>query len=312
MELAYLHSIVYLLYDGYVSKILMAELTGLEETVMKQWRAVWEEVRFLPTGMWTVIWARGAFLPKTRFDDILGKYRAYKTSGDAHHDALLPAIWFPVDADTKEGKEKSDAMMPAMIDRVSLCAAYGKVAASAARKEGDTDQTSAKVAQALSASACALWCLVEGDGAQVADAVREGKAAAMVVGTSETTAAEFKKVMTAVLEAAISRQQPLGEVAHNVAPALESTALAKAYPGLDVEAEAKVIARATVETLAFWGMCPVDGPKLKKIGIAVPLDAHMEYDIEHRGRNRQRGKQGKDSSGKKGKKGRAGKDSTAA
>ncbi|CAI6011397.1 unnamed protein product [Closterium sp. NIES-65] len=307
MELAYLHSIVYLLYDGYVSKILMAELTGLEETVMKQWRAVWKEVRFLPTGMWTVIWARGAFLPKTRFDDILGKYRAYKTSSDAHHDALLPAIWFPVDADTK-----SDAMMSAMIDRVSMCAAYGMVAASAARMEGDTDQKTAKVAQALSASACALWCLVDGDGAQVADAVREGKAAAMLVGASETTAAEFKKVMTAVLEVAISRQQPLGEVAHNVAPALESTALAKAYPGLDVEAEAKLIARATVETLAFWGMCPVDGPKLRKIGIAVPLDAQMEYDIEHRGRKRPRGKQGKDSSGKKGKKGRAGKDSTAA
>ncbi|CAI5971577.1 unnamed protein product [Closterium sp. NIES-65] len=307
MELAYLHSIVYLLYDGYVSKILMAELTGLEETVMKQWRAVWKEVRFLPTGMWTVIWARGAFLPKTRFDDILGKYRAYKTSGDAHHDALLPAIWFPVNADTK-----SDAMMSAMIDRVSMCAAYGMVAASAARMEGDTDQKTAKVAQALSASACALWCLVDGDGAQVADAVREGKAAAMLVGASETTAAEFKKVMTAVLEAAISRQQPLGEVAHNVAPALESTALAKAYPGLDVEAEAKLIARATVETLAFWGMCPVDGPKLRKIGIAVPLDAQMEYDIKHRGRKRPRGKQGKDSSGKKGKKGRAGKDSTAA
>ncbi|CAI5942806.1 unnamed protein product [Closterium sp. NIES-64] len=249
MELTYLHSIVYLLYDGYVSKILMAELTGLEETVMKQWRAVWKEVRFLPTGMWTVIWARGAFLPKTRFDDILGKYRAYKTSGNAHHDALLPAIWFPVDADTK-----SDAMMSAMIDRVSMCAAYGMVAASAARMEGDTDQKTAKVAQALSASACALWCLFDGDGAQVADAVREGKAAAMLVGASETTAAEFKKVMTAVLEAAISR----------------------------------------------------------KIGIAVPLDAQMEYDIEHRGRKRPRGKQGKDSSGKKGKKGRAGKDSTAA
>ncbi|CAI5981389.1 unnamed protein product [Closterium sp. NIES-65] len=60
MELTYLHSIVYLLYDGYVSKILMAELTGLEETVMKQWRAVWKEVRFLPTGMWTVIWGHGA------------------------------------------------------------------------------------------------------------------------------------------------------------------------------------------------------------------------------------------------------------
>ncbi|CAI5475232.1 unnamed protein product [Closterium sp. Yama58-4] len=312
MELAYLHSIVYLLYDGYVSKILMDELTGLTETTKKQWRAVWEEVRFLLTGMWTVIWARGAFLPKTRFDDILGKYRAYKTSGDEHHAALLPAIWFPVDADSKEGKAKSDAMMSAMIDRVSLCAAYGKVAAAAARKEGETDETTVLVAQALSASACALWCLVEGDAAQVADAVREGKAAAMVVGASGKTGDEFMKVMKAVLEAAKSREQPLGEVAYNVATALESTALARAYPGLDGEVEAQVIARATVETMAFWGMCPKDGPKLKKIGIAVPLDAQMAKLIEHRGRKGQRGKQGKDISGKKGQKGKQGKDSTAA
>ncbi|CAI5530855.1 unnamed protein product [Closterium sp. Naga37s-1] len=251
---------------------------------------------------------------KTRamFDDILGQYRAYKSSGDAHHDALLPAIWLPVDAVTKEGQEKSDAMMSAMIGRVSMCAAYGKVAASTARKEGDTDEKTAMAAQALSASACAVWCLVENDDAQVVDAVGEGKAAAMVVGASEKTAGVFKEVMQVVLEAEIDREQPLGEVAHNVAPALQSLALHRVYPGVDHEVEADVIARATVETLAFWGMCPVAGPKLEKIGIAVPCDAQMEYDIEHRGRKGQRGKQGKDSTGKKGKKGKKGKDSTAA
>ncbi|CAI7813551.1 unnamed protein product [Closterium sp. NIES-54] len=193
-----------------------------------------------------------------------------------------------------------------------MCAAYGKVAASAARKEGETDEKTAMAAQALSASACAVWCLVENDDAQVVDAVGEGKAAAMVVGASEKTAGVFKEVMQAVLEAEIDWEQPLGEVAHNVAPALQSLALHRVYPGVDHEVEADVIARATVETLAFWGMCPVAGPKLEKIGIAVPCDAQMEYDIEHRGRKGQRGKQGKDSTGKKGKKGKKGKDSTAA
>ncbi|CAI5496972.1 unnamed protein product [Closterium sp. Naga37s-1] len=300
LELAYLHSIAYIVYDGYVSKVLLAELTGLDETELEKWRKVWEEVKILPTGMWTVIWARGAYLPKT-------------LSGDAHHDALFPAIWFPVDADTKEGKEKSDAMMSAMIDRVSKCAAYGKVVASATRKEGDTDEMTAMATQAWSASACAVWCLVENEAAQVVDAVGEGKAAAMVVGASDTTAGVFKKVMQAVLEAEIDRDQPLGEVAHNVAPALQSLALQRVYPGMDVEVEADVIARATVETMAFSGMCPVAGPKLEEIGISVPCDAQMEWDIEHRGRKGQRGKQGKDSTGKnKGKVGRKGKDSTAA
>ncbi|CAI7930269.1 unnamed protein product [Closterium sp. NIES-54] len=182
-----------------------------------------------------------------RFDDILGKYRAYKSLGDAHHDALLPVIWFPVDA--------------------------GKVTASAARKEGDTDGKTAMAAQALSASVCAVWCLVKNDNAQVVNVVGEGKAAAMVVGASKMTAVVFKEVMQAVLEAKIDREQPLGEVAHNVAPALQSLALHRVYPGVDHEVEANVIARATVETLAFWGMCPVVGPKLEEIGITVSCDA---------------------------------------
>ncbi|CAI7925807.1 unnamed protein product, partial [Closterium sp. NIES-53] len=66
MELACLHSIAYILYNGYVSKVLMDELTDLEETKMEKWRKVWEEVRFMPTGMWTLIWARGVYLPKSR------------------------------------------------------------------------------------------------------------------------------------------------------------------------------------------------------------------------------------------------------
>ncbi|CAI5976538.1 unnamed protein product [Closterium sp. NIES-65] len=306
MELAYLHSIAFMVYDGYVSKVLLDELAGLKDAEMEEWRRVWEEVRILPTGMWTVIWARGAYLPRTRFDDILDKYRAYKSSGDAHHDALLPAIWFPVDADTKEGQEKADAAMSALISRVSMCAAYGKVAASVVEK-------AELVAQAWAASASALWCLVENDDASVDDAVREGMAAAMVVGASETTADVFKKVMKAVIQAEIEREQPLGEVAHNVAPALQSAALQKLYPGRDAEHEAVVVARAMVETMAFWGMCPVAGPKLEEIGIAVPCDAQMEHDFKERGKKGQRGKHGKDSTEKtKGKKGRKVKDNTDA
>ncbi|CAI6005368.1 unnamed protein product [Closterium sp. NIES-64] len=306
MELAYLHSIAFMVYDGYVSKVLIDELTGLKDAEMEEWRRVWEEVRILPTGMWTVIWARGAYLPRTRFDDILDKYQAYKSSGDAHHDALLPAIWFPVDADTKEGQEKVDAAMLALISRVSMCAAYGKVAASVVEKME-------LVAQAWAASASALWCLVENDDASVDDAVREGMAAAMVVGASETTADVFKKVMKAVIQAEIEREQPLREVAHNVAPALQSAALQKLYPGRDAEHEAVVVARAMVETMAFWGMCPVAGPKLEEIGIAVPCDAQMEHDFKERGKKGQRGKQGKDSTKKtKGKKGRKVKDNTDA
>ncbi|CAI5966513.1 unnamed protein product [Closterium sp. NIES-65] len=133
MELAYLHSIVYLLYDGYVSKILMAELTGLEGNSDE---AVEGGVEGSPVlADWecgTVIWARGAFLPKTRW------------------------------------------LMPCAKGRRRRC-----------------------------------WSA-----------------------QSETTAAEFKKVMTAVLEAAISRQQPLGEVAHNVAPALESTRSGQSLSGV--------------------------------------------------------------------------------
>ncbi|CAI5457398.1 unnamed protein product [Closterium sp. Yama58-4] len=312
MGLAYLHSIAYIVYDGFVSKVLMDELAVLEEAELERWRKVWEEVRILPTGMWTAIWARGAYLPKTRVDDILGKYREYKSSGDALHDALLPAIWFSIDADTKEGQEKSDAMMSALIGRVSMCAAFGKVAASVARKAGDTDEMTEMGAQALAASDCTVWCFVEYDDAQVLGAVGEGKAAAMVAGASESTADVFKKVIQAVLDAEINRERPLGEVAHNVAPALQNLALQRVYPGGNTDVDAEVIARASVETLAFWGMCPVAAPKLEEIGIPVPCDAQMEYDLDHRGRKGQRGKHGKDSTGKKEKKGKKGNDSTAA
>ncbi|CAI5467964.1 unnamed protein product [Closterium sp. Yama58-4] len=301
MELAYEHSIAYFVYDGYVSKVLMDELTVLKPGELEEWKGLWEEVKFLPTGMWTVMWARGLCHPRARFDDILGRYRGYTGSGDALHDVLLSAIWFPVVENTKEGKEVTEAFMSAMVNRVSMCAAYGKVAASAAfgkveasaegkaeektemvGTDGDADEKTELAAQALAASACALWCFVE-TGASVLGAVGEGKAAAMVAGAGEKRAEDFKKVMHAVIDLARNREAPAGEVAHNVAPALQRQAVDIAFKEGVVGVEADIIARAT-----------------------------MEYDMEHRGRKGEKVKQGKGSKRKKRQTGKQGKDSTDA
>ncbi|CAI5963430.1 unnamed protein product [Closterium sp. NIES-64] len=312
MELAYVHSIAYVVYDGFVSKVLMTELTGLDSAELERWKEVWEEVRILPTGMWTVMWARGTLLPKTRLTEILDAYRHYKSTGDCLHAALLPAIWYPVDASTEEGREKSASMMSAMIGRVSMCAAYGKTAAAAAKKEGDKEEKTDMAAWALAASACAVWCFVENGDAQLADAVEEGKSAAIIGGASQATADVFGKVMEAVLKAEMNRDRPLGEVAYNVAPALQRTALDTVYPGGNAGVDADVIARATVETMAFWGMCPVAGPKLRARDIAVPIDAQMKADLDNRGRKGLRGKKGTKTKGGTEKVKKSKKDSTTA
>ncbi|CAI5951952.1 unnamed protein product [Closterium sp. NIES-64] len=267
MELAYVHSIAFVVYDGFVSKVLMDELTGLDTAELERWRKVWEEVKILPTGMWTVMWVRGVLLPKTQLNDILDKYHECKRSGDVLHDALWPAMWFLV--------------------------------------EGVPEEKSAMIG----------CCFVKNDDAKVADAVEEGKAAALIAGASYETAKVFENVMVAVLNAEITRDRPLGEVAFSVAPALQSLGLQRVYPRGNAGVDAEVVARATVETMAFWGMCLVAGPKHKKRSIAVPCDAQMKADLDNRGRKGQRGKQG--TKGKKGKdgtgkKGRKGKDSTAA
>ncbi|CAI5478559.1 unnamed protein product [Closterium sp. Yama58-4] len=317
MELAYEHAIAYLVYNGYVSKVLMKELTTLTPGELDEWKAVWEEVKILPTGMWTVMWARGLCHPRARFDDILNRCRGYAGSGDALHDVLAPAIWFPIIENTEEGMAETNANMSAMVNRVSMCAAYGKVAARVACKkvdasvegkegeeagmegaEGKADEKEEMAGQALAAAACALWCFVE-TGASPLGAVGEGKAAAMVAGAEAERAENFKKVMHAVIDYARSRKAPLGEVAHNVAPELQRYGVARAFEAGIEEVEADMIARATVETLAFWGMCPVAGPKLKAAGINVPCDAKMEYDLEHRGRKGEKVKQAKVSKGKR-------------
>ncbi|CAI5478639.1 unnamed protein product [Closterium sp. Yama58-4] len=304
-ELAYEHSIAYVVYDGYVGKVLMDELTVLKPGELEEWKGVWEEVKFLPTGMWTVMWARGLCHPRARFDDILGRNRGYTGSGDALHDVLLPAIWFPVVENTKAGKEEIEAFMSAVVNRVSMCAAYGKVAASTAFGKRHPH------APYGASWRRGRWCFVE-TGASVLGAVGEGKAAAMVAGAGEKRAEDFKKVMHAVIDLARNREAPAGEVAHNVAPALQRQAVDSAFKEGVVGVEADIIARATVETLAFWGMCPVAGPKIKEHGIDVPCDAQMEYDMEHRGRKGEKVKQGKGSKRKKRQTGKQGKDSTDA
>ncbi|CAI5469676.1 unnamed protein product [Closterium sp. Yama58-4] len=307
MELAYVHSIAFVVYDGFVSKVLMNELTVLDSAELERWKEVWEEVRILPTGMWTVMWARGTLLPKTRSSTSIDitrplAMRCTPRSCQRYGTQSIPT----------PRKAKSASMLSALIGRVSMCAAYGKTAATAARKEGDSDEKTDMAAWALGASACAVWCFVENGDAQVEDAVEEGKAAALVGGASQATADVFGKVMEAVLNAEINRDRPLGEVAYNVAPALKRTALDMAYPGVDAGVDADVIARATVETMAFWGMCPVAGPKLKARGIAVPIDAQMKADIDNRGRKGQRGKKATKAKGgteKKGTKGQKAKES---
>ncbi|CAI5481663.1 unnamed protein product [Closterium sp. Yama58-4] len=330
MELAYEHAIAYFVYDGYVSKVLMKELTALKPGELDEWKAVWEEVKILPTGMWTVMWARGLCHPRARFDDILGRFRGYAGSGDALHGVLWPAMWFPIIEDTEEGRAETNANLPAMVNRVSMCAAYGKVAARVAFEkvdasaegnagektemegaEGKADEKEEMGAQALAASACALWCFMSTP-ASVLGAVGEGKAAAMVAGAGKERGEHFAKVIHAVIDFARNRQAPAGEVAHNVAPELQRYGVARAFEAGIEEVEADMIARATVETLAFWGMCPLDGPKLKAEGIDVPCDAKMEYDLEHMGRKGEKVKQAKGSKRKRVKAGKQAKDSTDA
>ncbi|CAI5490240.1 unnamed protein product [Closterium sp. Naga37s-1] len=127
---------------------------------------------------------------------------------------------------------------------------WDEVTASAARKAGETGEKTELAAKALAASACAVWYFVE-TGASVLGAAGKGKAAAMVAGASEKTADVFKEVMEAVLDVKIKREPAACEVALNVAPALQSHTLARAYPGGDGGVEADVIDRATVETTAF-------------------------------------------------------------
>ncbi|CAI5963860.1 unnamed protein product [Closterium sp. NIES-65] len=173
MELAYEHAIAYVVYDGYVSKVLMKELTVLKPGELEKWKEVWEEVKFLPTGLWTMMWARGLCHPRARIDNILGRYRGYARSGDALHGVLWPAIWFPIIENTEEGKEETEALMSAMVNRVSMCAAYGKVAASAAfgkvdaSVEGNAGERTEMAAQALAASSMRPLVL-RGDGSIVA------------------------------------------------------------------------------------------------------------------------------------------------
>ncbi|CAI5458392.1 unnamed protein product [Closterium sp. Yama58-4] len=195
---------------------------------------------------------------------------------------LRSAVWFGVNWDpTKRKQQLTD-----IINRVSMCAVFGPVAASTARKTGEEGK---RLAQAVAASSCAVWCFAETE-AQVGDAAGEAKATAVLCGASTDFADLCHDVVMAVIETAVARQAALGEVPCNVTDELQGTALRKLYKNLEPKDDAEIIAWATIETLAFWGSYYAGGPLLRARGIEVPLDKKMDKDLENRGKKGLKGK----------------------
>ncbi|CAI5486481.1 unnamed protein product [Closterium sp. Naga37s-1] len=164
--------------------------------------------------------------------------------------------------------------------------ALGPVAADAVPKTGADAK---RIGQAVAASSCAVWCFAE-TVAEVGNAAGEAKAAALLCEASTDFADTCHDVVVAVLETAVARQPVLGEVSCNVTDALQKDALQKACKGCNPTPDAEIIARATIETLAFWGSCNAGGPLLRARGIQVPLDKQMEKDMDNRGKKGQKGK----------------------
>ncbi|CAI5458390.1 unnamed protein product [Closterium sp. Yama58-4] len=195
---------------------------------------------------------------------------------------LRSAVWFGVNWDpTKRKQQLTD-----IINRVSMCAVFGPVAASTARKTGEEGK---QLAQAVAASSCAVWCFAETE-AQVGDAAGEAKATAVLCGASTDFADLCHDVVMAVIETAVARQAALGEVPCNVTDELQGTALRKLYKNLEPKDDVEIIAWATIETLTFWGSCYASGPLLRARGIEVPLDKKMDKYLENRGKKGLKGK----------------------
>ncbi|CAI5968818.1 unnamed protein product [Closterium sp. NIES-64] len=161
-----------------------------------------------------------------------------------------------------------------------------KVAADAVPKTGADAK---RIGQGVAASSCAVWCFAK-TVAEVGDAAGEAKAAALLCEASTDFADTCHDVVVAVLETAVARQPVLGEVSCNVTDALQKDALRKASKGCDPTPDAEIIARATIETLAFWGSCNAGGLLLRARGIQVPLDKQMEKDMDNRGKKGQKRK----------------------
>ncbi|CAI5480523.1 unnamed protein product [Closterium sp. Yama58-4] len=176
---------------------------------------------------------------------VLADFKQKKSSGPPLMKVLRPAVWFgPVWDPAKRKQQLSD-----IINRASLCAAFGPVAADAVPKTG---AGTSRLGQAVAASSCAVWCFAE-TVAEVGKAAGEAKAAALLCKASTDFADTCHDVVIAVLATAVAvaRQPVLGEVPCNVTDTLQRDALRKAYKGGDPTPDAEIIARATIETLAF-------------------------------------------------------------
>ncbi|CAI6007967.1 unnamed protein product [Closterium sp. NIES-65] len=282
MEVAYLNGVATTIFDGHASQVLLAEMTGVKAEEMTRWKAEWEEAKVMPKGMWTVMWSRGATMFRARFQKVLADFKQKKSSGPPLMKVLRPAVWFGTGWEPAKRKQQ----LSDIINRACLCAAFGPVAADAVPK---TNADAKRIGQAVAASSCAVWCFAE-TAAEVGNAAGEAKAAALLCEASTDFADTCHDVMVAVLETAVARQPVLGEVSCNVTDALQKDALRKACKGCDPTPDAEIIARATIETLAFWGSCNAGGPLLRARGIQVPLDKQMEKDMDNRGKKGQKGK----------------------
>ncbi|CAI5531137.1 unnamed protein product [Closterium sp. Naga37s-1] len=257
-------------------------MTGVKAEEMTRWKAEWEEAKVMPKGMWTVMWSRGATMFRARFQKVLADFKQKKSSGPPLMKVLRPAVWFGTGWEPAKRKQQ----LSDIINRACLCAAFGPVAVDAVPKTGADAK---RIGQAVAASSCAVWCFAE-TVAEVGNAAGEAKAAALLCEASTDFADICHDVVVAVLETAVARQPVLGEVSCNVTDALQKDALRKACKGCDPTPDAEIIARATIETLAFWGSCNAGGPLLRARGIQVPLDKQMEKDMDNRGKKGQKGK----------------------
>ncbi|CAI6001029.1 unnamed protein product [Closterium sp. NIES-65] len=282
MEVAYLNGVATTIFDGHASQVLLAEMTGVKAEEMTRWKAEWEEAKVMPKGMWTVMWSHGATMFRARFQKVLADFKQKKSSGPPLMKVLRPAVWFGTGWEPAKRKQQ----LSDVINRACLCAAFGPVTADAVPKTGADAK---RIGQAVAASSCAVWSFAE-TVAEVGNAAGEAKAAALLCEARTDFADTCHDVVVAVLEMAVARQPVLGEVSCNVTDALQKDALRKACKGCDPTPDAEIIARATIETLAFWGSCNAGGPLLRARGIQVPLDKQMEKDMDNRGKKGQKGK----------------------
>ncbi|CAI5990497.1 unnamed protein product [Closterium sp. NIES-65] len=262
MEVAYLNGVATTIFNGHASQVLLAEMTGVKAEEMTQWKAEWEEAKVMPK--------------------VLADFKQKKSSGPPLMKVLRPAVWFGTGWEPAKRKHQ----LSDIINRACLCAAFGPVAADAVPKTGADAK---RIGQGVAASSCAVWCFAK-TVAEVGDAAGEAKAAALLCEASTDFADTCHDVVVAVLETAVARQPVLGEVSCNVTDALQKDALRKASKGCDPTPDAEIIARATIETLAFWGSCNAGGLLLRARGIQVPLDKQMEKDMDNRGKKGQKRK----------------------